>query len=56
MNEEKVHRAIELQQRANKEIDTYGQTTEQTIDELMWIIDTMTPEEETAMLNWYPNI
>ena len=45
MNQEKISRAIELQDRANKEIDAYGQTSESTMNELMEIVDSLTPEE-----------
>lgn len=50
MNQEKISRAIELQDRANKEIDTCGQTSESTIDELMGIVDSLTPEEQDEFI------
>ena len=46
MNQEKISRAIELQNRANDEIETYGEALDSTVNELMNIIDNMTPEEE----------
>ena len=45
MNQEKISRAVELQDRANKEIDTYGQTSDSTVNELMEIVDSLTFEE-----------
>ena len=50
MNNEKVLRAIELQQRANLQIENYGQTTDDVIDELIEITDSMTPEEQDAFI------
>lgn len=50
MNQEKISRAIELQDRANKEIDAYGQTTDSTINELMDITDSLTPEEQDEFI------
>lgn len=45
MNIEKVERAIELQNRANNEIDLYGEASESTVNELMDIIDSLNEEE-----------
>ena len=45
MNQEKVARAVELQERANQEIDLYGEASSNTIYELMDIVDSLTPEE-----------
>ena len=53
MNQEKISRAIELQDRANKEIDAYGQTTDSTINELMDITDSLTPEEQDEFIRQY---
>jgi transcription termination factor NusB len=50
MNNEKVLRAIELQQKANLQIDNYGQCTDDVINELIEITDSMTPEEENAFI------
>jgi hypothetical protein len=50
MNQEKISRAVELQKRANNEIDTYGQTTDSTINELMDIADSLTPEEQDEFI------
>ena len=53
MNQEKISRAIKLQNRANIEIDTYGYALDSTINELMDIIDNMTPEEENEFVAQY---
>ena len=53
MNQEKISRAIELQNRANDQIETYGEALDSTVNELMNIIDNMTPEEE---MNSQPSI
>lgn len=45
MNNEKVVRAVELQNRANNEIDLYGQASEGTVNELMDIVDSLTDDE-----------
>lgn len=50
MNQEKISRAIELQDRANKEIDAYGQTSENTMNELMGIVDSLTPDEQDEFI------
>lgn len=50
MNQEKISRAIELQDRANKEIDAYGQTSESTMNELMEIVDSLTPEDQDEFI------
>ncbi len=54
MNQEKVSRAIELQQRANNEIDTYGEASSNTIIELIELVDSLTPEEEEEFIKQYP--
>jgi transcription termination factor NusB len=50
INREKVLRAVVLQQTANLQIETYGQTTDDVIDELIEITDSMTPEEQDAFV------
>ena len=50
MNQEKISRAIEVQNRANKEIDAYGQTTDNTIMDLLDILDSLTPEEQDEFI------
>ena len=56
MNQEKISRAVELQNRANDEIETYGEASDSTVNELMNIIDNMTPEEETMFAFTLMNI
>ena len=53
MNQEKINRAIELQNRANDEIEMYGEALDSTINELMDIVDNMTPEEENEFVAQY---
>ena len=53
MNQEKINRTIELQNRANDEIETYGEALDSTVNELMNIIDNMTPEEENEFVAQY---
>ena len=53
MNQEKISRAIELQNRANDEIETYGEALDSTMNELMDIVDNMTPEEENEFVAQY---
>jgi len=53
MNQEKISRAIELQNRANDEIETYGEASDSTINELMDIVDNMTPEEGNEFVAQY---
>ena len=53
MNQEKISRAIELQNRANDEIETYDEASDSTINELMDIVDNMTPEEENEFVAQY---
>jgi len=36
---------IELQAKVNKEIDTLGQATTTSVNELEWLGDSLTPEE-----------
>jgi SUMO ligase MMS21 Smc5/6 complex component len=56
INQEKVTRAIELQKRANQEIDTYGQTSESTFDEMMDVFDSLTIQEEEAVIDQYGSL
>ena len=50
MNQEKISRAIELQNRANKEAEVYEKTTVNTIDNLMDIVDSLTSEEKDEFI------
>ena len=53
MNQEKISRAIELQNRANDEIETYGEASDSTVNEMMDIVDNMTPEEGNEFVAQY---
>ena len=53
MNQEKINRTIELQNRANDEIETYGEASDSTVNELMDIVDNMTPEEGNEFVAQY---
>lgn len=53
MVSEKVLKAVELQKRANSQIEVYGQTSEDVVDQLMEIVDSLTPEEQTMFLQMY---
>lgn len=50
MNSPKVKKAIELQEKANQEIDMYGQTSDKTFNKLMKIFDSLTPVEIELVL------
>jgi hypothetical protein len=53
MNYEKIDRAIELQNRANREIETYGEAFYDTMNELLDIFDSLTPKETDIVLTEY---
>jgi hypothetical protein len=53
MNIQKVKRFIELQERANREIDTYGETSMSTMEMLEEIGDSLTPEEIEETIKMY---
>ena len=53
MNQEKISRAVKLQNRANDEIETYGEASDSTVNELMDIVDNMTPEEGNEFVAQY---
>ncbi len=53
INQDKVNRAIELQKRANNEIDTYGRTSDSTFEEMMEAFDSLTPDEENEVIERY---
>jgi hypothetical protein len=46
----KVKKAIELQDKANQEIDMYGQTTEKTFNKMMKVFDSLSVEEMELVL------
>lgn len=49
MNVNKIDRLFELQARANRQIDTYGEAEDSVINELMELTDTLTEEEESEV-------
>jgi hypothetical protein len=51
MDIQKVRKFIELQERVNLEIDTYGQASTSSVDMLEEIGDSLTPEEIDEMMN-----
>jgi len=53
MNIQKVRKFIELQERANREIDTYGKTSMSTMEMLEEIGDSLTPEEIEETIKMY---
>ena len=53
MNQEKVQRAIELQRRANSEIEIYGEVSEQTFREMMDIFDSLNSSEIDQVIKDY---
>jgi hypothetical protein len=53
MNIQKVRKFIELQERANREIDTYGKTSMSTMEMLEEIADSLTPEEIEETIKMY---
>lgn len=50
MNNPKVKKAIELQEKANQEIDMYGRTSDKTFDKMMKVFDSLTPVEIEIVL------
>jgi len=53
MNQNKVERAIYLQKKANEQIDTYGESSHDVVDELMEIVDSLNDQEQSLMLELY---
>ena len=48
INKNKVQRAVELQLVANKQIDIYGQCSNDVVDELIELVDCFNHEEQDA--------
>ena len=46
----KVKKAIDLQEKANQEIDALGQTTDKTFNKMMKAFDSLTPVEMELVL------
>lgn len=55
MNQERINRVIYLQAKANRQIAMYGQCSEDVFDEMIMIIDMLTPEEQDAVLESFEN-
>ncbi len=53
MNFKKIHQAVALQKKANYQIETYGQASEDVVDLLMEIADSFTEEESSEFLMVY---
>jgi hypothetical protein len=49
----KVAKLVELQMRANREIDVYGQTDEGTFNDMMEIADSLNAAEQDEFLRLY---
>lgn len=49
----KISKVLELQDLANQQIDANGLALEHTADELMELVDSLTPEEEDFLLEKY---
>lgn len=56
MNINKVERVIELQRKANYQIEYYGEADEDTVNEMIELTDSLTPEEEDTVLELYYNV
>ena len=50
MSNPKVKKAIELQEKANQEIDMYGRTSDKTFNKMMKAFDSLTPAEIDIVL------
>ena len=50
MNNSKVKKAIELQEKANQEIDMYGQASDNTFNKMMKVFDSLTLAEIEIVL------
>jgi hypothetical protein len=53
MNINKVERVIELQRKANYQIEYFGEANHDIVDEMIELADSLTPEEEDAVLELY---
>ena len=53
MDISKIDRFIALQERVNRQIDTYGEAEPHVVDEMMELIDTLTPEEMDEVTRRY---
>ena len=53
MNIEKVEKVIELQRKENYQIEQFGEADHDLVDQMIELADTLTPEEEDAVLELY---
>ena len=51
-----VDKIIELQSRANKQIDTYGEIADVLGEELERLYDMLTPEQEDELISRYKEV
>ena len=52
-NIEKVEKVIELQRKANYQIEQFGEADHDLVDQMVELADTLTPEEQDAVLELY---
>mgnify|MGYP003335233269 CR=1 FL=1 len=50
MNIEKVQKAVDLQRKANLQIEVYGEASMDVVDELCFICDNLTSDEESKFI------
>ena len=56
MNIEKVNRVIELQLRANMQIDMYGEADHETTNILLELVDSLTHEESDKVIELFNQV
>ena len=53
MDIKKVERVIELQRKANYQIEHFGEADHDIVEEMIELADSLTPEEEDTVLELY---
>ena len=53
MDIEKIEKVIELQRKANQQIEQFGEADHDLVDQMIELADTLTLEEEDAVLELY---
>lgn len=53
MDIEKIEKVIELQRKANYQIEQFGEADHDLVDQMIELADTLTLEEEDAVLELY---
>jgi hypothetical protein len=53
MNSKKVDQVIALQRKANYQIEYFGEADHDTVDEMIELADSLTPEEADVVLELY---